>query len=65
VRARVAISDPTGNSVVITTRHNSHARYVMAALDAGKRAFVEKPLCLTREELAEIDEALTAAAAPF
>jgi len=38
---------------------------MMAVLDAGKRVFVEKPLCLTREELVEIDEALAAAAAPF
>lgn len=48
------------DTVVIATRHNSHARYVLAALRAGKHVFCEKPLCLTMEELAAIeDEALS------
>lgn len=42
------------NGVLITTRHNSHARYVVQALRAGKKVYVEKPLCLTGEELEEI-----------
>lgn len=42
------------NTIVITTRHNSHARLVRSALEAGKHVFVEKPLALTREELEEI-----------
>jgi predicted dehydrogenase/threonine dehydrogenase-like Zn-dependent dehydrogenase len=42
------------NTVFITTRHNSHARFVLQALTAGKNVFVEKPLCLTLEELEEI-----------
>ncbi|MBX5462339.1 MAG: bi-domain-containing oxidoreductase [Steroidobacteraceae bacterium] len=41
--------------VVIATRHDSHARYVLHALRAGKHVFVEKPLCLTLEELEEIE----------
>jgi predicted dehydrogenase len=45
--------------VVITTRHDSHAGLVLQALAAGKHVFVEKPLCLTREELAEIEAALS------
>ncbi len=44
------------NTVVITTRHDSHARYVSQALEAGKHVFVEKPLALRREELIEIEE---------
>ncbi len=47
-------ADPEVNTVVITTRHNSHARYVLQGLRAGKRIYVEKPLCLKREELEEI-----------
>jgi len=44
------------NTVFIATRHNSHAGYVKSALTAGKHVFVEKPLCLTDEELSEIEE---------
>ncbi|MBF0451916.1 MAG: bi-domain-containing oxidoreductase [Candidatus Magnetomorum sp.] len=47
-------SDSEITTVVITTRHNSHANLVMRALDSGKHVFVEKPLCLTREELYDI-----------
>ncbi|MDN3204669.1 bi-domain-containing oxidoreductase [Algoriphagus sediminis] len=44
------------NSVFIATRHDSHAKYVMVALRADKHVFVEKPVCLTLEELEEIKE---------
>ena len=44
------------NTVVITTRHDSHAQYVCQALEQGKHVFVEKPLALKREELHEIDQ---------
>jgi predicted dehydrogenase/threonine dehydrogenase-like Zn-dependent dehydrogenase len=45
------------NAVVVTTRHDSHARFVMQALRSGKHVFVEKPLCLSLDELAQIKEA--------
>ena len=44
------------NTVFVATRHNSHAKYVLSALQAGKNVFVEKPLCLTLEELNSIVE---------
>jgi predicted dehydrogenase/threonine dehydrogenase-like Zn-dependent dehydrogenase len=47
------------NTVVVATRHHLHARQVIAALEAGKHVFCEKPLCLTREELAEIAAAFS------
>jgi len=50
-------SDSQINTIVITTRHDSHARLVCQALDAGKHVFVEKPLALTLAELAEIEKA--------
>jgi predicted dehydrogenase len=50
-------SDPDVDALVITTRHNSHAQLVLQALAAGKHVFVEKPLCLTLDELAEIEAA--------
>ncbi|ENM5827283.1 bi-domain-containing oxidoreductase [Vibrio metoecus] len=49
------ISDPEINTVAIVTRHNSHARFVCEALNAGKNVFVEKPLAVTLEELAEVE----------
>ena len=48
------LNDQDINALVITTRHDSHAMWVKAALEKGKHIFVEKPLALTREELAEI-----------
>ncbi len=42
------------NTLFIATHHNSHAGYVAKGLQAGKHVFVEKPLCLNKEELAEI-----------
>ncbi len=44
------------NAVFIATRHDSHAQYVIEALKAGKHVFVEKPLCLTPEELGDIEQ---------
>lgn len=44
------------NTVFIATRHDSHTEYVIKALKAGKHVFVEKPLALTSEELAQIEE---------
>jgi predicted dehydrogenase/threonine dehydrogenase-like Zn-dependent dehydrogenase len=46
--------DPAVGAVFILTRHDQHARQVIKALQAGKHAFVEKPLCLNEEELQEI-----------
>jgi predicted dehydrogenase len=49
------------NTVVIVTRHDSHANFVTQALRAGKHVFVEKPLAINHEELAEIEQAYKAA----
>jgi predicted dehydrogenase/threonine dehydrogenase-like Zn-dependent dehydrogenase len=48
-------ADEATLAVVITTKHDSHARFVLQALRDGKHVFVEKPLCLTLSELAEIE----------
>jgi predicted dehydrogenase/threonine dehydrogenase-like Zn-dependent dehydrogenase len=45
-------------AVMVATRHHLHAPIVKAALAANRHVFVEKPLCLTRDELAGIDAAL-------
>lgn len=45
-------------AILIATRHHLHAPLVGAALRQGRHVFVEKPLCLTRAELQEIDSAV-------
>lgn len=50
------LADDTSNTVFIASRHDSHAKYVLQSLEAGKHVFVEKPLCLTYEELEIITE---------
>jgi predicted dehydrogenase/threonine dehydrogenase-like Zn-dependent dehydrogenase len=50
-------ADDATDAVVITTRHDSHARFVLQALAAGKHVFVEKPLCLMLDDLDEIKAA--------
>ena len=47
-----------GGAVLIATRHHLHAPLVKSALQADRHVFVEKPLCLSRDELAEIDTVL-------
>ena len=59
--------DPEVGAVFILTRHAQHAQQVERAIRAGKHVFVEKPLALQIEEIAEIEESLRAAgdAAPL
>lgn len=51
------IGDKDINTVFIATRHDSHARFIIDALEAGKHVFTEKPLCLNFDELQKIREA--------
>src|SRR5207245_2052288 len=57
------LSDPQIDTVVIATRHDSHAGYVVDALRAGKHIFVEKPLAIHSAEIAAIEEAVWSAGA--
>ena len=52
------VFETTGGAVMIGTRHHLHAPLVFKALQSGKQVFVEKPLCLAKEELSQIDEAM-------
>jgi len=45
-------------SVLIATRHDMHAELICAAAKAGKNIFVEKPLAVSFEELADVERAL-------
>ncbi len=50
-------ADDGTHGIVVATRHNQHAGQVLAALQAGKHVFCEKPLCLTLDELAQLEAA--------
>ena len=52
------------DALFIASRHDSHARYVMQGLRAGKSIFVEKPLAVTLAELDDIKKAYLAANGP-
>lgn len=61
--------DPSVRLVLIATRHDTHADYVLRALDAGKAVYVEKPLALTLHEIDAIRDKCnglaSAGATPF
>ena len=48
---QVIVTSEAVNTVFIATRHDTHGAYANACLRAGKRVFVEKPLCLTLDDL--------------
>ncbi|MCU1807119.1 bi-domain-containing oxidoreductase [Cytobacillus firmus] len=50
------LADNEIDLIVISTQHNSHAKFIIEALEAGKHVYCEKPLCLTIEELNQIEE---------
>jgi predicted dehydrogenase len=50
----IILDDKDVDLVMITTRHNSHAKLVIDSLSAGKNVFVEKPLALNEDELNQI-----------
>lgn len=52
--AAAALADDRINTVFIATRHDTHAGLALDALRAGKHVFVEKPLCLTEDDLQEL-----------
>jgi predicted dehydrogenase len=58
---REILADAAVDTVLVGTRHDSHARIVCDALAAGKHVFVEKPLCLSESELADVERAWAAA----
>ena len=53
------------NSVVVVTRHNTHAGYVLESLKQKKNVFVEKPLALNTKDLDEIEKVYHEIAEPI
>lgn len=57
---RTILADPQINTVFITTRHHQHVPMAVAALEAGKHVFVEKPAAIDRAGLARLRAAYEA-----
>jgi predicted dehydrogenase/threonine dehydrogenase-like Zn-dependent dehydrogenase len=57
------LQDEATAAVVVATRHDQHGPLVLAALEAGKHVFVEKPLCLTEAQLVAIRDRASAMSA--
>jgi predicted dehydrogenase len=53
--AAEVLKDEETKAVFIATRHDLHASLALSALRAGKHVFLEKPLCITAEELTELE----------
>lgn len=49
------LADEQVNAVAVVTRHDSHAAFAAEAIRAGKHVFVEKPLAITWEQLAQLE----------
>jgi len=46
------------NTVVVSTKHDSHAEYFIKAVKANKNIFLEKPLCISNKEFIRINKCL-------
>jgi len=55
---RQILDDKQVDALFVVTSHNTHARFICEALEAGKHVFVEKPLCLHEAELEGIESAV-------
>lgn len=54
---RRLLEDSDVDLIIVSTNHNTHARFIIEALEAGKNVYCEKPLCLSLEELDAIEHA--------
>ena len=52
------LADENVDAVIIATRHKEHAAQAIAALEAGKHVFIEKPMAITVEECQAIYKAV-------
>jgi polar amino acid transport system substrate-binding protein len=56
-----ALLDAQTDVLFVATPHDSHAQFAIQGLAAGKHVFVEKPLCVRRDELHAIADAVATA----
>jgi len=62
---RDILNDPEVDGVVIASTNDLHAEMVIAAAEAGKHIFLEKPLCMRLEEAYRIRDAVKTAGIKF
>ncbi|MGE5792712.1 MAG: Gfo/Idh/MocA family protein, partial [Bacteroidota bacterium] len=55
-----ALADPAVDAVVLCTPHSLHCQQIVAAANARKHVFCEKPLSLSRAEVLRAIEAVNA-----
>jgi len=55
----VVLADPSVDAVIIATPPNTHASLTIAAAEAGKHVFCEKPAALSAAEAQQVVEAVT------
>jgi predicted dehydrogenase/threonine dehydrogenase-like Zn-dependent dehydrogenase len=51
------LNDTDIDLIAISTQHNTHAKFIIEALNYGKHVYCEKPMCLTLDELQDIESA--------
>lgn len=54
------LGDSEIDAVIIASRHSEHAAQAVAALEAGKHVFIEKPMAITSDECRAIADAVAA-----
>lgn len=54
---RKLLEDEDIDLIAISTQHNSHSKFIVEALNAGKNVYCEKPLCISLAELGQIETA--------
>ncbi|UCC39964.1 MAG: bi-domain-containing oxidoreductase [Candidatus Aminicenantes bacterium] len=59
------LADPEIDVVIITTRHNLHAKIAIDAAKAGKAVLTEKPMALNQIELDELIQVIKNTNVPF
>jgi len=59
------LADKDVDAVIISTRHNLHAKMATEALKKGKAVFLEKPMALNKKELSELVKVIEETQKPF
>lgn len=62
---REIIADPDIDLVVVSTKHDTHAKIATEAAIAGKAVFLEKPMAMNRGELGILIDTLEKTEVPF